>query len=227
MPTSPSPSSERLRHSQSSRNPFHAGHVFRGFPVHAFATACQVARPPVRIRPMCSASEGFYFQASNGSVALPVAGYNYNSDWTPLLAGLAPAGMAASLAAPEPYVRLSRIRLPPRVCDGESGRIRSSAFVTRAWLWVQYVLCWCVFPLVPALRSTDSAAFAPADASAVGFLRFVRRLHCYYDEVRLLVSVHHWLRLLAFPMRTAVHTQHASTAARYEISQVPVRSLCT
>jgi hypothetical protein len=27
------------------------------------------------------------------------AGYNYNSDWTPLLAGLSPAGMAASLAA--------------------------------------------------------------------------------------------------------------------------------
>ena len=116
---------------------------------------------------------------------------------------------------------------PPRVCDGESGRIRSSAFVTRAWLWVQYVLCWCVFPLGPALRSTDSAAFAPANCSAVGFLRFVRRLHSYYDEVRLLVSVHHWLRLLAFPMRTAVHTQHATTAAIHEISQVPVRSLCT
>jgi hypothetical protein len=40
-------------------------------------------------------------------------------------------------------------------------------------------LCSCVFPLAPALRSTDSAALAPADASAVGFLRFVRRLHCY------------------------------------------------
>jgi len=25
---------------------FHAGHVFRGFLIHAFATACQVARPP-------------------------------------------------------------------------------------------------------------------------------------------------------------------------------------
>jgi hypothetical protein len=35
----------------------------------------------------------------NGSVSLPVAGYNYNSAWTPLLAGLSPAGMAASLAA--------------------------------------------------------------------------------------------------------------------------------
>src|SRR5208337_2502539 len=79
-----------------------------------------VARSPVRIRPIRSAIESFYFQASNGSVALPVAGYNYNSDWTPLLAGLSPAGMAASLAAPEPYVRLSRIWLPPRVCDGAS-----------------------------------------------------------------------------------------------------------
>jgi hypothetical protein len=32
-------------------------------------------------------------------VVLPAAGYDYNSDWTPLLAGLSPAGMAASLAA--------------------------------------------------------------------------------------------------------------------------------
>ena len=59
---------------------------------------------------MHSAPEGFYFQASNGSVALPVAGYIYNSDWTPLLAGLSPAGMAASLAAPDPDVQISRFR---------------------------------------------------------------------------------------------------------------------
>src|SRR5262249_6612859 len=138
-------------------------------------------------------------------------------------------GTCVSSHAPrtEPYVRLSRIRLPPRVCDGESGRIRSSAFVTRAWLWVQYVLCWCAFPLAPALRSTDSAALAPADASAVGFLRFDLRLLSFYDEVPLLVSVLHRLLLLAFQMRTAVHTRHATTAARHEISQVPVRSLCT
>src|ERR1700730_6389255 len=68
----------------------------------------------------------FYFQASNGSVALPVAGYDYNSDWTPLLAGLSPARMAASLAAPDPYVRISRIRLPPWVCDGETDRLLPS-----------------------------------------------------------------------------------------------------
>src|SRR5262245_54739204 len=41
----------------------------------------------------------FYFQAFDGSVTLPVAGYNYNSVWTPLLAGLPLAGMAAGLAA--------------------------------------------------------------------------------------------------------------------------------
>src|SRR5450756_961596 len=65
----------------------------------ASATACQIARPPVRIRLERPAFGDFYFQAFNGSVSLSVAGYNYNSDWTPLLAGLSPAGMAASLAA--------------------------------------------------------------------------------------------------------------------------------
>src|SRR5208282_386651 len=65
----------------------------------ASATACQVARPPVRIRLERPAFGDFYFQAFNVLVTLPVAGYNYNSDWTPLLAGLSPAGMAASLAA--------------------------------------------------------------------------------------------------------------------------------
>ena len=63
------------------------------------ATACQVACPPVRIRLQRPAFGDFYFQAFDGSVSLPVAGYNYNSDWTPLLAGLPPAGMAASFAA--------------------------------------------------------------------------------------------------------------------------------
>jgi len=37
------------RHSQHSRNPVHAGFVFRGFSGSHIATACQVARPPVRI----------------------------------------------------------------------------------------------------------------------------------------------------------------------------------
>jgi len=59
-----------------------------------------------------------------------------------------------------------------------------------------------------------------------GSLRFVRRLRCYYDGVRLLGFVHHRLRLLVFPMRTwgrspsgqtrdlPVPVQRASTHAR-------------
>src|SRR5258707_7864868 len=34
----------------------------------------------------------------------PVAGYDCSSDWTPLLAGLSPARMTASLAAPTPPI---------------------------------------------------------------------------------------------------------------------------
>jgi len=45
---------------------------------------------------------GFYVRASGGSVTLPAAGYDYNSDWTPLLAGLSPARMTTSFAAPTP-----------------------------------------------------------------------------------------------------------------------------
>src|SRR6267378_2916693 len=47
-------------------------------------------------------------------------------------------------------------------------RMRSSACDTFARLCVRYVLCWSAFPLVPALRSTDSAA----DCSALfaGFI---------------------------------------------------------
>src|ERR1700752_1556069 len=58
-----------------------------------------------------------------------------------------------------------------------------------------------------------------------GSLRLVRRLHSYYGVARLLVPVHHRLRLLAFPMRTVPLTQRLT--ASHEISQVPTRSLCT
>src|ERR1700732_3139851 len=163
MPTWPSPRSEQLGTPNPPRNPFHAGQVFRGFPIHAFATACQVARSPVRIRPTRSAPGSFYFQASNGSVALPVAGYDYNSDWTPLLAGLSPARMAASLAAPDPYVQLSRIRFPPWVSTATiCCRMRASICDTLIWPCVPHVLCWPAFLLVSALGSTGSAANSSA-----------------------------------------------------------------
>ena len=47
------------------------------------------------------------------------------------MAGLSPAGMAASLAAPDPYVPNSGIRLPPRVCDGEPLAVCDPAPVSR------------------------------------------------------------------------------------------------
>jgi hypothetical protein len=50
------------------------------------------------------ATGGFYVQAFDGAVALTVAGYNYDIDWTPMSAGLTPAGMAAIFAAPLPQI---------------------------------------------------------------------------------------------------------------------------
>src|SRR5216684_3211003 len=47
-------------------------------------------------------------------------------------------------------------------------RMRSNACDTLTRLCARHVLCWPAFPSVPALGSPGSAAFAPADASAVG-----------------------------------------------------------
>ena len=41
--------------------------------------------PPCTDQTGTPATGDFYFQAFNGSVSLPVAGYNYNSDWTPCM----------------------------------------------------------------------------------------------------------------------------------------------
>jgi hypothetical protein len=68
------------RHSQNSRNPFHAGDAFRGF------TGSLPLRPAKLLATLhgsdwdAPALGDFYNQAFNGS-ALPVAGYNYNSGW--------------------------------------------------------------------------------------------------------------------------------------------------
>src|SRR6185312_13932929 len=89
------------------------GARFRGF------TGSHLLRPVRLLAPLdgsdrvSPATGGFYIQASGGSVALPAAGYDYNSDWTPLLAGLSPAGMAASLAAPDPAPGSPPPRAPP------------------------------------------------------------------------------------------------------------------
>src|SRR5437899_12763004 len=63
-----------------SRNPFHAGHDFAATPVRN-CYGLSGCWPPCTDLPDLSANGGFYFQAFNGSVTLPAAGYNYNSDW--------------------------------------------------------------------------------------------------------------------------------------------------
>src|SRR5262249_40126637 len=82
-------------------------------------------------------------------------------------------------------------------------RMRSSACDTLIRLCARHVLCWSAFPSVSALGSTGSAVAGSAtDCSTAG--RSTLFAGFQYDGVRLLVPVHHRLRLLTFPMRTAV-----------------------
>src|SRR5262252_4903803 len=63
MPTWPSPSSERLGTPKIPAIRFTRGTYF-GASRFTYATACQVARPPLTDRTRSAAPEGFYFQAS-------------------------------------------------------------------------------------------------------------------------------------------------------------------
>jgi hypothetical protein len=114
-------------------NPFRAGGEFRGFHGSHICYGLSGCSAPCTDLTGFPAIGAFYFQASNRLVALPVAGYNYSIDWTPMLAGLSPAGMAASLAAPDPYVPISSIRFftgelrSQRCIDGRSGLLATDA----------------------------------------------------------------------------------------------------
>src|ERR1700747_1165890 len=91
------------RHSQYPPNPFHVGYLFHGYAgSHLLRPARLLASPDGSDWYKRPATGGFYVQAFDGAVALTVAGYNYDIDWTPMSAGLTPAGMAASFAAPLP-----------------------------------------------------------------------------------------------------------------------------
>ena len=116
-------------------------------------------------------------------------------------------GTCVSSHAPrtDPDVRLSRIRLPPRVCDGKVGDHFPYAFQR---LWHAFpALCPARALLIriplgprPSLHRLRCVRFPCRSCHRWSF-RFVRRLRCYYGRVRLLGSVHHRLRLLTFPMR--------------------------
>src|SRR4051812_30000591 len=101
MPTRPSPRSERLGTPINPAIRFTRGSSFEASLVR-ICYGLSGCSPPWTDRTKFPWPTGdFYIQASGGSVALPAAGYDYNSNWTPLLAGLSPAGTAASLAAPD------------------------------------------------------------------------------------------------------------------------------
>src|SRR6516165_10697890 len=87
------------RHSRNSRDPFHAGGRFRGFHGSHICYGLPVCSAPCTDLAGLPANGAFYIQAFNGSVALPVVGYDYSIDWTPMLVGLSPTRMAANLAS--------------------------------------------------------------------------------------------------------------------------------
>src|SRR3954471_22624220 len=101
MPTRPSPRSERLGTPKIPAIRFTRGPFFEASLVRVCYGLSGCSPPWTDLTEFPWPTGDFYIQASGGSVALPVAGYDYNSNWTPLLAGLSPAGMAASLAAPD------------------------------------------------------------------------------------------------------------------------------
>jgi hypothetical protein len=72
---------------------------FRGFLVRL---CCGLAScsPLCRSDQSSSGHRDFYLQASDESVTLLAAGYNYDSHWTVLSKGLSPFGMTTSVAAP-------------------------------------------------------------------------------------------------------------------------------
>src|SRR6516165_12785917 len=165
MPTWPSPRSERLGTPKIPAIRFTRGTYF-GASRFTDATACQVARPPLTDRNRSPRPQRA-FTSRLPAVWSPFLPLGITTTWTGLLmlAGLAPAGMAASLAAPEPDVPNSGIRLPPRMFDGKAlavCRTRSSPGDTLARRGVRCVPAWPAFPLAPALGSIGSPSGCPA-----------------------------------------------------------------
>ena len=110
MSASPSPSSQRLGTPNTPAIRFTRGLIFRGFMVRISLRPARLLAPlHGSDRALPSQRELLLpgFQRDK----CPAAGYDYNSDWTPLLAGLSPAGMAASLRLHENLIKLHKAQL--------------------------------------------------------------------------------------------------------------------
>src|SRR4029453_17502579 len=110
MPTRPSPRSERLGTPNTPAIRFTRDPFFEASLVRQLLRPVRWPAPLEGSDRVSPATGGFYIQASGGLVARPAAGYDYNSHWTPLLAGLSPAGMTASLAAPDTKPEMKVVR---------------------------------------------------------------------------------------------------------------------
>src|SRR3954462_3258738 len=138
MPTRPSPRSERLGTPNTPAIRFTRGSSFEASLVRV-CYGLSGCSPPWTDRTKFPWPTGdFYIQAAGGSVALRGAGYDYNSNWTPLLAGLSPAGMAASLAAPD----LTEFPRPPRAFTSRLPAVRSPFPPLDMTTTAAGLLCW-------------------------------------------------------------------------------------
>src|ERR1700751_1661355 len=124
MPTWPSPRSERLGTPKFPAIRFTRGTYF-GASRFTYATACQGARPPLTDRTW-SLRPQRAFTSRLPVVWSPSLPLDITTTWTGLLvlAGLAPARMAASLAAPEPdmCVAISQSGRPQTASNSSASR---------------------------------------------------------------------------------------------------------
>jgi len=73
---------------------------FSGLPGSLLLRPVKLLAPCADLTRSSSGHRDFYLQASDESVTLLAAGYNYDSYWIVLSKGLSPFGMTASVAAP-------------------------------------------------------------------------------------------------------------------------------
>jgi hypothetical protein len=170
MPTRSSPHPNRLDTPDTPAIRFTRALNFGAYEF-TIATACRFARLPCRIRPgLLPAHRRLLLPGFRRVGTLPAAGYDYDIDWTPMSAGLAPAGIAASIAALARIER-SEIRGPlwaeaPRITGPQSG-----APSIRATNWAAgrsaRLLCWLkrrlqtISPASCALGAGATGAAAP------------------------------------------------------------------
>jgi len=110
MPTRSSPRANRLDTPKSPAIRYTRALHFVAYRF-TIATACQFARLSCRIRPGWLPAHQRLLRPGfrPGRSPSPTAGYDYDIAWTPMSAGLAPAGIAASFAA---LARFERQRNP-------------------------------------------------------------------------------------------------------------------